>query len=985
MKYRNLLIGASAAVGTYAIICSAARKYTEDEGINDGNPYLNLHCMSGDIGADRTVDSYGGEKKDKTAVDIPKGKQSLYVSTVKPVLDKVLSFGGLIILSPLYGIIALAIKIDDSGPVFFTQKRIGKDKIYFMCHKFRTMRMDTPHDVPTHQLADSEQYITKVGGFLRRTSLDELPQIWDIFRGRMSIIGPRPALWNQDDLVAERDKYGVNAVMPGLTGLAQISGRDKLGIPDKAKLDGEYVEKQGFFMDAKCFFKTIVSVVKYDGVVEGGTGNLTLRSSRSIGPVDLADAGFEEYGYRTHFNIDKNAQKKVLITGAGSYIGESFQSYCEGHYPNLSITVLDMKDEKWKSYDFSPFDTVFHVAGIAHADVGKVSEPEQKKYYTVNTALAVETARVAKESGVKQFIFMSSMIIYGGAERIDEITVPKPANIYGNSKWLADKGVRELDDASFHVAVLRPPMIYGKGSKGNYLVLSKWAKRVPFFPSYENKRSMLYVENLCEFVSQLCLSQQGGIYFPQNSEYTKTSTMVNLIGEQVQRPVHITKLLNPAAGLAFHVPGKVKRLAEKAFGSSYYVQELSTYDGLEYQKVGLEESIKRTEGEKETVLILVNHDVVIYNFRLELVERLLTDGYEVHISSPYGERIDDLISIGAIYHKIDINRHGMNPKDEFRIFIHYKKLIKEIKPVIVFGYTIKPNIYGSMAARASHVPFVANITGLGTAVENGGIKQKLSVLLYKTAFGTKHGKVQRVFFQNEENEQFFKDACIALDKHALLPGSGVNLERYPYREYPKCGNGVEGEPVKFAFISRIMKEKGIDQYLDAAEEIRNKFPSAEFHVCGFCELGYDGRLQKEDKKGTVIYHGMIRDVSEFMGSMHCIIHPTYYPEGISNVLLEACASGRPIITTDRSGCREVVDDGANGYIIIGRDSKALVSAIEKFIRLSWEQKKIMGCNSRSKVENEFDRRIVVEKYVQELRKAVKRSRKARTCAGLTVS
>ena len=357
----------------------------------------------------------------------------------------------------------------------------------------------------------------------------------------------------------------------------------------------------------------------------------------------------------------------------------------------------------------------------------------------------------------------------------------------------------------------------------------------------------------------------------------------------------------------------------------------------------------------KTVLFLVNHDVVIYNFRLEIVERFIADGHEVHISSPYGERIDDLVVLGAKFHEIKMDRHGMNPKEELRILNEYKKLMKKINPSICLGFTIKPNIYGAIAARKYKIPFVANITGLGTAVENPGIVQKILVFLYKYAFRG----IQKVFFQNEENRQFFIDHKIVAEGD-LLPGSGVNLERYLYRSYPT-------DPViKFAFIGRIMKEKGIDQYLDAAEKIKKSHKDVEFHVCGFCEPEYDGKLQDKARDGTVIYHGMIRDVAGFMEDMHCIIHPTYYPEGISNVLLEACATGRPIITTDRSGCREVIEDGYNGYMIPQRDSEALVKAIEKFLMLSWTEKESMGLAARHKVEKEFNRQIVVEKYLDEV-------------------
>lgn len=198
----------------------------------------------------------------------------MYQKFGKRVIDIILSGCGIVVLAPIYLILALAIKIDDPGPVFFKQRRVGIHKTYFNILKFRTMKMNTPRDVPTHLLENPEQYITRVGKFLRKASLDELPQIFQIFTGKMSIIGPRPALWNQFDLIEERDKYGANDVVPGLTGWAQINGRDELPIDVKARLDGEYVKKLSFAFDCKCFFGTIASVLKSDGVVEGGTGQL---------------------------------------------------------------------------------------------------------------------------------------------------------------------------------------------------------------------------------------------------------------------------------------------------------------------------------------------------------------------------------------------------------------------------------------------------------------------------------------------------------------------------------------------------------------------------------------------------------------------------------------------------------------------------------------------------------------------------------------
>lgn len=206
-------------------------------------------------------------------------KAGVYEKYIKRLIDIVLSFGGLVVLSPVFAILALWIVIDDPGPVLFTQKRIGKDKQYFKLHKLRSMRMSTPHDQPTHMLDNPEQYITKAGRFIRAHSLDELPQIWDIFIGNMSVIGPRPGLWNQDLLTAERDKYGANDIKPGLTGWAQINGRDELEIPEKARFDGEYAKNLCLKMDIKCFLGSLHVFTKDDSVVEGGTGKMKKHES----------------------------------------------------------------------------------------------------------------------------------------------------------------------------------------------------------------------------------------------------------------------------------------------------------------------------------------------------------------------------------------------------------------------------------------------------------------------------------------------------------------------------------------------------------------------------------------------------------------------------------------------------------------------------------------------------------------------------------
>ena len=295
--------------------------------------------------------------------------------------------------------------------------------------------------------------------------------------------------------------------------------------------------------------------------------------------------------------------KKVLITGAGSYIGTTFENWIKDNSAVITTETQDMKDSSWKTRDFSNYDAVFHVAGIAHADVGKVTEEQKALYYKVNTDLTVECAKKAKEDGVKQFIFMSSIIVYGESAGMGKVLVItqntplSPANFYGDSKVKAEEGLQRLADDSFKVVILRPPMIYGKGSKGNYPLLAKAAGKLPFFPDVNNRRSMLYVGNLCKFVALMIENEESGIFFPQNSKYVRTSEMVKLIAEARGRRIRLTKVFNPCLWLLGALGGKSGRLVNKAFGNMVYDKTMSEYR-QSYQLYGLEESIRMAEAVK---------------------------------------------------------------------------------------------------------------------------------------------------------------------------------------------------------------------------------------------------------------------------------------------------------------------------------------------------------------------------------------------------
>lgn len=574
--------------------------------------------------------------------------ETIYEKYIKRGLDVVMSFGGLVVLAPLYAGIALAIVIDDPGPVMFTQKRVGKDKTYFKLHKFRSMKMSTPHDMPTHLLENPDQYITRVGHVLRKYSLDELPQIWDIFVGNLSIIGPRPALWNQEDLVAERDRYGANDIKPGLTGLAQINGRDELEIPVKAKFDGEYVKAlkkgmtSGFLMDAKCFFGTIKSVADAEGVVEGGTGQM-------------------------HQQEEKKSKKKYLI--------------------------------------------------------------------------------------------------------------------------------------------------------------------------------------------------------------------------------------------------------------------------------------------------ITNHSYMLWQFRRELITELQKTG-EVVISTPFVGHETDFADMGCRMINTELDRRGINPKEDLQLYVFYKKLLKKEKPDMVITYSIKPNIYAGYACCRLKIPYCVNVQGLGTAFQKEPIAS-LVTQMYKAALK----KAQTVFFENTANaEEFVKRGILPASQQTILRGAGVNLELYQKQPYPS-----EEEGIHFLFLGRIMKEKGVDELFAAARNIKKQYGDrVKFDLVGFFEDEYKETVEQLVKEGIVTFHGFQSDPKPFYASAHCVVLPSYH-EGMSNVLLEAASTGRALITSDIPGCREAVEDGKTGYLCKKQDTASLEKAMQKFLEQNETARQKMGELGRKKMEQEFDKEMVVKETVRKIR------------------
>lgn len=937
-------------------------------------------------------------------------KETFYTKFVKRGMDIFLSFGALVALSPILGGIALAIKIEDPGPVLFTQKRMGQNKKYFKIHKFRSMKMNTPHDVPTHMLENPEQYITKVGKFIRAHSLDELPQIWDIFVGNMSIIGPRPGLWNQDVLTAERDKYGANDVKPGLTGWAQINGRDELEIPDKAKLDGEYVKNMGPAMDAKVFLCSLHVFGKDDSVVEGGTGEMAKAGRHyTDGKSDAELIG--NIGFGEPVIVDENTEKKVLITGTGSYIGETFRAYAAEKYPALKIDAIDMIDGSWREVDFSSYDIVYHVAGIAHADVGNVDEETKAKYYAVNTDLAVEVCEKAKAEGVKEFIFMSSMIVYGdsapyGKKKVVDVnTVPVAANFYGDSKLQADVAVRDLADDGFKVLVIRPPMIYGKGSKGNYPTLAKLAKKLPVFPEVENERSMLHIDNLCEFLCQIMLIQEvkqnATVLIPQNAEWTKTSEMVKEIAQVSGKGIRNLSIMKPAVMICGKVPGKIGGLANKAFGNSAYAHEVSVYEGVDYQKVTLAESIVRTESDREPsdkedhiVEQDVKHILVVSQyfypetFRInDMCQEWVKRGYKVTVVTgipnyPMGKTFDGYgltKKRHEVWNGIEIYRIPLIPRGTGSIgmMANYASfamsgiiagVTKKIKADFVFSFEVSPMtqvLTGSAFAKKLGVPHYLYVQDLWpenvmtvTGITNPAIIKPIDKMVDYIYKNTDH-----IFATSPSFVDAICNRKVRVDRNKVHYWPQYAEEFYQPCEKNPVSEIPEDDSFKVIFTGNIGTAQGLQILPKTAELLKDE--NVKFVMVG------DGRYLAEfnaevEKHGVADKFVMVpRQPAERIPELLAACDAAFlsfqdaelWRKTIPAKLQSYMACGMPIIASAEGETERVVEEAASGICCKIGDAEGLAEAV---LNMSKQDISAMAKNSRRYFEEHFDKQKLMD-------------------------
>lgn len=366
------------------------------------------------------------------------------------------------------------------------------------------------------------------------------------------------------------------------------------------------------------------------------------------------------------------------------------------------------------------------------------------------------------------------------------------------------------------------------------------------------------------------------------------------------------------------------------------------------------------------VMIIANAESTILNFRLEILQAFVRENFEVIVCYPLGDNTEKIESTGCKVVDIKVSRHGKNILEDFKLMLTCKKLIDEHKPDVVLTYTVKPNVYGSFACVLSKTPYINNITGLGSVLQSESMLSKLILTLQKLAYK----KSSCVFFQNSENCERLKKSGIVSNKTnvKILPGSGVNLQMQTYEDYPENDGKT-----RFIIVSRLRLDKGYTEFFDAAEAVKIEYPNTEFHVVGWYEEEQlRNRVDDLNEKGIIIYHGqkLQSEVHTMIAKCDCLVHPSYH-EGMANVLLEAASTGRPVIATNIPGCRETFEEGITGFGCKVQDSESLADAMKKIINLSYERRIEFGKHGREKMEREFDRNIVAEKYIEQINRVIR--------------
>ena len=640
--------------------------------------------------------------------------------------------------------------------------------------------------------------------------------------------------------------------------------------------------------------------------------------------------------------------KKILITGANSYIGTSFEKYIAQFGDKYQVDTLDMIGDDWKKFDFWGYDTVYHVAGIAHSDNGKISKEKAKLYYEVNTKLTIRTAMKAKKAGVKQFIFMSSAIVYGDSAPIGKMkmitrdTPASPANCYGDSKVKAEKGLRRLEDDRFKVVILRPPMIYGMGSKGNYPLMSKLAQKMPVFPYVKNCRSMLYIENLCEFVRLMIENEESGTFWPQNSEYSNTSELVHMIGETHGKNVHLIK------GFEWTLKflGVFTGIVDKAFGNLAYTQSLSKYKE-DYRVADLKKSIALTEGisdskksDPKKALMLTSVASMIDQFNIPNIELLQSLGYRVDVIANFEdpgtisfERAEELkqklVSMGVKVTHVAIPRI-LDPKSIISAYRSVKKTINKDKYDLIHCHSpIGGAICRLAAIKARRNGTKVIYTAHGFHFYDGAPMKNWLIYYPVEKFCSRFTDVLITI-----NKEDYKRACSEFNalKTVYIPGIGINIDKFANvhvdRSAKRSELGITDSDIMILSVGELNENKNHSTVIKAIGRINDK--RIHYYIAGKGNL--DQYLKDIAERNNVDLHllGFRPDVEELYKCADIYVLPSIR-EGLNVSLMEAMASGLPCVASRIRGNCDLICSGKGGFLCRPTNIEEYVNKITTLI------------------------------------------------------
>lgn len=657
--------------------------------------------------------------------------------------------------------------------------------------------------------------------------------------------------------------------------------------------------------------------------------------------------------------------KKILITGANSYIGTSFENYIN-QFEGFQVDVIDMINPKWREKSFKGYDVVFHVAGIAHSDTGKVTEERKQFYYKINTDLTVETAQKAKSDGVSQFIFMSSAIVYGDSapiginKVITKDTKTSPANFYGDSKVQAEIGLSKLDDDSFKVVILRPPMIYGNGSKGNYPLLSKFAKKLPFFPNVKNQRSMLYVGNLVEFIRLMIENEERGTFFPQNKEYVSTSEMVKVIGSVHGKKVRLVKGVAWCLKLMSHFTG----LVNKAFGNLTYDMSLSEYK-QDYRVCSFEDSVELTEkkkSEKPRAMILASVASMIEQFNMNNIQLLLDEGYDVDVVCNCGEgnnisqeRVKQLIKTlsekNVTVYDVPIPRKISDIKGILKSVSTVKKMANAKSYSLMhchspIGSVVARKAFKKARKRGTKVVYTAH----GFHFYKGAPKLNWLIFYPIEKWFSRHTDV--LITINKEDYEF-ANKRMKSKKVVYIPGIGVDTEKFVINEFHKDKIkkelNIPENDIMILSIGELNKNKNHEVVLKAIAKLNN----SKFHYVIAGKGDLDQYLSELSLELGVDLHllGYRTDIVELLNTADVFAFPSFR-EGLSVALMEAMAAGLSCVASDIRGNTDLIDS-EGGFLCNPSDIDSFAQCIDDLCKNDSIREK-MGMHNQKAIKN-FDK------------------------------